>query len=309
MTQTQSHTETCPLCNQPLAGHLSVRELEGRMAVQVAEATRVERAKIEGEVRRGEEERMERTLAGIRESHAAEVDRITTERVEEVASLQKQMGALQDRLTSKQAGLMGEGAEINLHESLRKEFPHDRVERVPKGPHGGPDVRHQVRRDDGEAVGLIIYESKDAKKWMGATWISKLRDDKINEGADHAVLSTATMPSGASGTDVIDGVVVTTPGHVVGLAKLLRGDVIQAAKAKQSASAGDVRKDELYQFISSQRYANLVNEMTASHSAIREWEAEDTRHVKSVWTKRRKVLARMNATEAELEAEIAALME
>ena len=309
MTQTQSHSETCPLCNQPLAGHLSVRESEGRMAVQVAGATRVKRAKIEGEVRRGEEERTERTLARIRESHAAEVARITTERGEEVARLQKQMGALQDRLTSKQAGLMGEGAEINLHESLHQAFPHDRVERVPKRPAGGPDIRHQVRRDDGEAVGLIIYESKDAKKWMGATWISKLRDDKISEGADHAVLSTATMPSGASGTDVIDGVVVTSPGHVVGLAKLLRGDVIQAAKAKQSASAGDVRKDELYQFISSQRCANLVDEMTASHSAIREWETEDAKNVKSVWTKRRKVLARMNAAKADLGAEITALME
>jgi hypothetical protein len=88
---------------------------------------------------------------------------------------------------------LGEGAEVDLYEALRKEFPEDRVTRVKKGEPGG-DILHVVVVQ-GRDCGKIIYDSKNHKQYR-AEHVAKLKIDQLAADAEHAILSTHKFPQG-----------------------------------------------------------------------------------------------------------------
>ena len=59
---------------------------------------------------------------------------------EETQKLSNKVDELQRALDKKTDEELGEGAEIDLFEALKKEFPDDRIERIAKGSPGA-DVR------------------------------------------------------------------------------------------------------------------------------------------------------------------------
>jgi len=79
-------------------------------------------------------------LRGQRETlEAAKLEAVNGEKAKTFAERQKleeKLAGLQRQLQAKTAGELGEGAELDLFETLRAEFPHDRFSRLKKGTAG-----------------------------------------------------------------------------------------------------------------------------------------------------------------------------
>ena len=75
----------------------------------------------------------------------------------------------------------GEVLELELEELLRRTFPYDSIEPVPKGVHGG-DVIQRVHDSGGMDCGVLLWESKRTKVWSDG-WLPKLRDDQRRESS------------------------------------------------------------------------------------------------------------------------------
>src|SRR4029077_1196872 len=91
---------------------------------------------------------------------------------EENQKLTNKVNDLQRALENKTAEELGEGAEVDLFESLKREFPEDDIRRVPKGS-SGADIIHVVMLC-GKKCGTIIYDSKDHDQFR-SEHVTKLR--------------------------------------------------------------------------------------------------------------------------------------
>ena len=127
---------------------------------------------------------------------------------EENQKLATKVNELTRALEKKSNEELGEGAEVDLYEALKQEFPDDKITRVKRGEPGG-DVIHIVRQN-GMECGKIIYDSKNHKAFR-TDHVSKLKVDQIAAGAEHAILSTHKFPQGAGQLHMIDGVILANP--------------------------------------------------------------------------------------------------
>jgi hypothetical protein len=78
---------------------------------------------------------------------------------EEKTRLTEQLAEMQRRLEKKTAHELGEPAELDLYETLRAEFPGDRIARVAKGVKG-PDIIFEVVHN-GAITGSIVIDCKN----------------------------------------------------------------------------------------------------------------------------------------------------
>ena len=79
--------------------------------------------------------------------------------------------------TSQQGSMQtqGEVLELTLEDQLKKQFPQDKIEGVPKGITGA-DIIQTVVHTSGQTAGLIAWEVKRTKAWT-EDWVQKLKDD------------------------------------------------------------------------------------------------------------------------------------
>ena len=138
--------------------------------------------------------------------------------------------------------LQGEVQELELEENLRREFPLDAIEPVPKGKFGG-DVVQRVVSVSGQSCGIILWESKRTKNWSDG-WLPKLREDQRSAKADIAVIVSQSLPKGLDTFQTIDGVCVTHLRFFLPVASLHRQSLIEVAQSPQ-ASQGQQAKTEM----------------------------------------------------------------
>src|SRR5262245_41787429 len=80
---------------------------------------------------------------------------------EENQKLANKVSELQRALEKKSNDELGEGAEVDLYEALKAEFPDDDIKRVKRGEPGA-DIIHTVKHN-GKPCGKIVYDSKNHK--------------------------------------------------------------------------------------------------------------------------------------------------
>src|ERR1700692_4506900 len=123
---------------------------------------------------------------------------------------QRLTGKLEDlprQLERKPANERGEGAEIDLFESLKQELECDLIKRVSKGA-AGADIIHDVVHG-GKVCGRIVYDAKNRNAWRNE-YVTKLRQDQITAEADHAILASLKFPADARQLHVQEGVISAT---------------------------------------------------------------------------------------------------
>lgn len=126
------------------------------------------------------------------EKYKAEFERRLAEKEKQTDILKK---ALDDATMKANQGSMqiqGETQENALKQALQSEFPIDTIEDVPTGIKGA-DLVQTVRSSRGEEVGIIAWESKDAKAWSDS-WAEKLKEDRLRVGASISVIVTTVLP-------------------------------------------------------------------------------------------------------------------
>src|SRR5262245_55727325 len=251
--------------------------VEAGLAAKVAEVqaklAQMEEAKVAAQdemtaLKAAQEAAVERRVAEIQESLQRKADDAQREKdaavlaertkaFEDQQKLQAKLQDLQRQLEKKSAHELGEGSEIDLFEQLKSAFEGDRIVRVGKGVNGA-DVIHEVMHN-GRACGKIVYDAKNRNAWQNE-FVTKLRADKIAQGADHAILSSNKFPKDTAHVHYQDGVIVAAPARVIAIARLLRDQVVRMHELRISKEGRDRKSVELYAFITSEHCKALLDQ-------------------------------------------------
>jgi hypothetical protein len=219
----------------------------------------------------------------------------------ETQRLQATVATLQRRLEHKTADERGEGAEVDVFETLQAAFPTDKFRRVKKGEPGA-DIVHEVVRN-GRICGTIVYDSKDREAWRNE-YVAKLKADQLAAGADHAMLVTRVFPEGLKQLAVRDGIVILNPARVVTIAQLLRGQIEQADTLRLSRQARDEKAARLYSFITSEQCAQLFERIESQAQAMLELDVTEKKAHDKTWNTRGSFVLSIERARAILQLEI-----
>ena len=137
----------------------------------------------------------------------------------------------------------GETLELLLEDQLRRQFPFDELQPVPKGEFGG-DTLHVVRDSSGRECGRILWEFKRTKIWQGA-WLPKLKGDQRAARADLAVIVSQAMPPDVQHFNEVDGVWVSSLGCTLPVATVLRASLLQIASQRRSAEGQQTKSEPI----------------------------------------------------------------
>jgi hypothetical protein len=207
----------------------------------------------------------------------------------------------------KTANQLGDGAEVDLYETLRREFPDDKITRVVKGQ-AGPDVRHRVMYK-GEACGQIVYDSKNQQQWRDA-WLGKLHQDQIDSGAEHAILASTVFPKDKKEIWIDEsGVIVVNPARAVHIAQLLRKAMVEmhVKGLGQRERAGKTNK--LYDYIRSNEYIQQFDLAESLTDELLEVDVKEKKAHDKVWKERGQLLIKQQHALREIDTKVAGIIE
>lgn len=224
---------------------------------------------------------------------------------EENQKLSTKVNELQRALEKKTNEELGEGAEIDLLEALRAEFPEDDITPIAKG-RPGADIRHVVMLR-GQECGTIIYDSKNHKQFR-SEHVTKLRADQLAAKAEHAILSLHKFPEGARQLHQRDGVLLANPARVVLLVKILRQHVIQIHTMRVSGIEREKKTTALYDFITSEQYAHLARRVDERTSDLFKEQENEVRWHENHWKREGEALRGIQKAQAEIENAIAGII-
>jgi len=212
-----------------------------------------------------------------------------------ITAMQKQIEELKHRAEQGSQQLQGEVQELALEELLSTKFPHDTIEPVPKGEHGG-DILHRVCGSLGQPCGTILWESKRTKSWSDG-WLSKLRDDQRTAKAEIAVIVTQALPKGVETFELIDGVWVVHPRATIPMAVTLRHTLIEVASARKVTEGQDSKMEMVYQYLTGPRFRQRVHAIVEAFSTMQEDLDKEKKAITKQWAKREEQIGRvMQAT-------------
>jgi hypothetical protein len=224
---------------------------------------------------------------------------------EENQKLSAKVNELQRALEKKTSEELGEGAEIDLFEALRAEFPDDDITRFAKGAPGA-DIRHVVKLR-GQECGTIIYDSKNHKAFR-SEHVAKLRSDQLAAKAEHAILSLHKFPEGTRQLHQRDGVLLANPARVVALANLLRQHIIQVHTMRLSGIEREKKTVALYDFITSEQYVQLVRRVEERTNDLRKEQEKEVKWHEAHWRREGEALRSIQKAEADIENAVAGIL-
>lgn len=222
----------------------------------------------------------------------------------ERAAMTKKIADLSKRV-SKSAGDVAEGAEIDLFEELRAAFPEDALSRT-KGKASG-NILHEVRYK-GRAAGRILLDSRPRGAWQHA-YVTRLREDQSDVGADHAILSTTAFPAGRRELFIDSGIIVVAPARVLPIIELLRKALITMHAAQLSEAERADKLNRLFKFINSPAFRKKLVEATDLTAEALQIDVDEKRAHDNVWKKRGTVLTRIRNVLRELDTDVTAIVE
>jgi hypothetical protein len=184
--------------------------------------------------------------------------------------------------------LQGEAQELLLETILKEHFPFDVVEEVGKGVEGA-DCMQIVRNAAGKECGKIIYESKRAKNWSNA-WVSKLKTDMRNKGADMAILVTQAFPKDMDRFGTREGIWICSYAEVASVASVLRSAVMCVADAKKSEENKGEKMQMLYAYISGTEFRQQIETIAESFQSLQFSINKERILMEKMWKEREKQL-------------------
>jgi hypothetical protein len=248
---------------------------------------------------------IEARVAEVREAIAKDkaeaLAKRDSEHDDKTRKLLEQLQTLQRKLEEKRADELGEGAHIQLLDALKEEFPEDHIQRIAPGA-SGADILHTVMRN-GAACGSILYESKNSMAWRDE-YVTKLVKDQTATEADHAVLSTFKFPKDTDQVEIRDNVIIVKPARAVAIAKLLRKHLLHVHMLRLSKSERQGKMAELYDFMTSERYALLVGRLDTESEALLTLQDTDKKYHDNHWKKEGLLVRSIQKVKAEIDTAV-----
>jgi hypothetical protein len=218
-----------------------------------------------------------------------------------VLKLQTELQDMQRKLEGKSAHELGEGSEVDLYQELRAAFEFDRIQRVAKGVNGADVIQEVVH--NGKVCGKIIFDAKNRDAWQNA-FASKLKADKLAQGADHAILSSNKFPRDKSQIHCQDGVIVANPMRVLAIVEILRDQLVRMHELRVSNEQRGSKTVELYAFITSEQFKQLVEHVEAQAGKMLDLDAKEQEAHRRVWDQRNKLIRAVQKAKSDLSFEV-----
>lgn len=213
------------------------------------------------------------------------------EKEQTITAMQKQIEELKRKSEQGSQQLQGEVQELELENLLRSKFPHDIIEPVAKGEHGG-DVLQKVMSPLGQLSGTIIWESKRTKAWSD-TWLPKLREDQRTAKAEIAVIISQVLPKDVETFGLVDGVWVTHPKSSLPVAMILRQALIDVANARLTTEGQQTKMEMVYQYLTGPRFRQRVQAIVEAFSSMQEDLDKEKKAITKQWAKREEQIDRV----------------
>jgi hypothetical protein len=264
----------CPMCGQALVDHDAAervahtqeeveRELDAIIHNEAAKrAKELSSQEIEKERRAHQAElRTQRVL--VEAEVAAEAEKTAKKKYSrELAKRERLIGQLseqnevqQRRIENLSSDERGEMKEEELLTLLRVEFPEDRIDRQGRG-RAGSDILHEVRCEAGgrmEVAGLLIYECKDTQQWNNS-FVEQAKKARRTHRTPHVLIVSRAFPRKEKGFCMRDGVPIVAAAHLVPLARLMRGAVIDLHRAALTNEGQAAKTQALYRYLSGNEF-------------------------------------------------------
>lgn len=241
------------------------------------------------------EKRVQESLGKTRDQARKEAEEQlglkVAEKEQTIAAMQKQIEDLKRRAEQGSQQLQGEVLELELESLLGGRFPHDRIEPVPKGEHGG-DILHRVILPAGMVCGTILWESKRTKNWSDG-WLPKLRDDQRAAKAEVAIIVSAVLPKGVETFDQLDGVWITHPRAALPVALSLRQMLVEVAAARQASEGQQTKMELIYQYLTGPKFRLRVQAIVEAFSNMGEDLQKEKKAITKQWAKREEQITRV----------------
>jgi chemotaxis protein histidine kinase CheA len=221
-------------------------------------------------------------------------------------AVQKKVQLMEKQLQKRTANELGDGAEIDLFEALRESFSGDRINRIPKGQ-AGADILHEVLHK-GESCGRIIIDSKNRQSWQNG-FVTKLRQDQVEAGAEHAILASNVFPAGKKEMCIESAVIVIAPARVVHMVQVLRKAMVAMHVMGLSLKERSSKMTRLYKLVTSESYSGKFSEAGQLARDILELDVQEKKTHDNVWKKRGTLATRINNVLREVETDVAAVIE
>lgn len=219
---------------------------------------------------------------------------------------QKKVKELERKLQQRTANDLGDGAEIDLYDTLREAFPRDSITPIAKG-HPGGDILHEILHK-GEPVGKILIDSKNRQIWQNG-FVTKLRADQLAAKADHAILATTVFPAGKKELLIEGNIIVVSPARVVQIITLLREAAVKMHLLGLSTKERATKMARLYKFMTSEDYARLFGEAGKLTQEILNLDVEEKREHDNVWKKRGATVTQLKNVLHDIDTEVTAILE
>jgi hypothetical protein len=293
------------------------KELAGSLATQRQkllkdrQALEAEKAKIVRQIEATKqqiEKQRKKELAEVRQILQKDRDAALAKKDAEFARerevLQKKIVDISRRV--KKGGVeVSEGLEIDLLEELRGAFPEDQIART-KGKQGA-DLLHDVRYK-GQSAGRILIDSRPRGAWQHA-FVTKLRQEQTEVGADHAILAAPVFPTGKKELFVESGVIVVAPARVRPIVDVLRKAMITMHVARLSDAERADKLGRLFKFIASPAFKRKLAEASDLTGEALAIDVDEKRAHDLVWKKRGTILTRIKNVLREIDTDVSAIIE
>jgi hypothetical protein len=233
------------------------------------------------------EKRVSASAAEIRSRVKQEADESwqlkNRESEQRISQLQTTIDTLKRQVEQGSQQLQGEVFELELEETLRRQFPIDTIEPVAKG-HSGADVVQRVCTPSGP-VGAILWEVKRTQNWTDG-WLAKLRADLRAAGADVAMIVSHVLPKDIHSFDFRDGVWITSPRCAIPLAVALR-ELLIAVSAARVAGEGQMTKMEMmYGYLTGPGFRHRIEAIVEQFTEMQSDLERERRAITKMWSKR-----------------------
>ncbi|MDB6025749.1 MAG: uncharacterized protein JWM68_1972 [Verrucomicrobiales bacterium] len=213
------------------------------------------------------------------------------EKEQTISSMQKQIEELSRKAEQGSQQLQGEVLELQLESMLTGRFPHDLIEPVPKGEHGG-DILHRIVMPSGVGCGTILWETKRTKNWSDG-WLSKLREDQRTAKAEVAIVVSAVLPKGVETFDQIDGVWITHPRAILPVALSIRQMLIEVNCARKAGEGQQTKTELMYQYLTGPKFKLRVQAIVESFTSMAEDLQREKKVIMKQWAKRDEQITRV----------------
>ena len=291
--------ERCPWCGS---------QISHQKFLQVQEAIREEeRRKLAAAVdlvKKEVEKQRKKEIADLRLILQKDRDTALAKREAEFArerdALQKKIVDISRRVSK--GSEIADGSEIDLYDELRGTFPEDHLSRRGSG-NFLLDVQYKKR-----SAGKLLIAAKPRAAWQQA-FVTKLRQEQTEAGADHAILATAVFPAGKKQLFVDGGVIVVAPARVRAIVEVLRKALVAMHIAKLSDAERADKLNKLFQFMTSPAFKRKLAEASELTSEALQIDVDEKRAHDLVWRKRGTVLTRIRQVLRDIDTDVSAIVE